>query len=352
MGRPVSVTAVLFLVSVVAAQEGPPPMLVVTAAVTEDVISEQVSLLGTVRPVMESLVACEVEGRVVERLVENGDAVASGTTLVRLDATRLEKQLEYAESEQAEVQALLDLAMIQEKRATGLHRDGVLSVDDLDEALSRRQSLAGRARATATRIASINDDIARTSVRAPFGGVVTELRTEVGEWIRQGDAVVRLYRLDPIVIQADVPERLFPHLSKGVKVPVTIEALPDLVLVGEIFALVPMADREARTFPVLIRAANPDGRVAAGMLARVELTLGAERRALLVPRDAIVRQAQSEVVFIVEDDTAQVVTVKSGRTAGDRVEVVGDLRPGQAVVVRGNERLAPGQKVRIDRSGG
>ena len=88
------------------------------------------------------------------------------------------------------------------------------------------------------------------------------------------------------------------------------------------------------------------------LLAQVELTLGVEERALLVPKDAIVRQAQSEVVYIVVDDVAQAVPVESGRATGDRVEVVGDLKPGQTVVVRGNERLAPGQKVRVDGTGG
>ncbi len=352
MGRPASIAAVLVLVSTVAAQEGLPPMLVVTATVTEDAIIEQVSLLGTVRPVMDSLVACEVDGRVVERSVENGDAVVRGTTLVRLDSTRLQKQLDHAEAEKAEVEALLDLAKNQEKRAHELHRDDVLSVGDLDQAISRRQSLEGRTRAIETRIAAIRDDVARTTVRAPFDGIITEVRTEVGEWIKQGDAVVRLSKLDRVEIQIDVPERYFPHLKRGEAVPATIEALPGLVLAGRIFALVPLADRDARTFPVLIRADNPDGRVAAGMLAQVELTLGVGERALLVPKDAIVRQAQSEVVYIIEDDVAQAVRVKSGRAAGDRVEVVGDLTPGQTVVVRGNERLAPGQKVRIDRTGG
>jgi RND family efflux transporter MFP subunit len=350
MRRPAIAAAIVFLMPWVAAQE-PPPMLVATATVTEGQVREQVGLLGTVRPVMDSLVACEVDGRVDERRVENGDFVARGATLVRLDATRLEKQLDHAESEKAEVDALLELAQIQEKRAQELYRDDVLSVGDLDEALSRRQSLEGRTRAIETRIAAIRDDIARTIVRAPFGGIVTEVRTEVGEWIRQGDAVVRLSKLERVEIQVDVPERYFPRLEKGAAVPVTIEALPGLVLAGTIFALVPRADREARTFPVLIRADNPDGRVAAGMLAQVELTLGAGQLALLVPKDAIVRQGQSEVVYIVVDDVARIVPVKSGRASGDRVEVTGELTPGQSVVVRGNERLAPGQHVRVDGTG-
>lgn len=328
-------------------------MLVVTAVVTEDAVSERVSFLGTVRPVMDSWVACEVAGRVLERRVENGDAVVRGTTLVRLDPTRFQKQLDHAQAEKAEVQALLDLAKTQEKRAHELYRDDILSVGDLDQARSRRLSLEGRAGAIETRIASIGDDLARTTVRAPFDGIITGVQTEVGGWVRQGDAVVRLSKLDPLEIQLDVSEKHFPRLSRGAEVQATVEALPGLVLAGKIFALVPLADPHARTFPVMIRADNPGGRVAAGMLARVELTLDGGSRALLVPKDAIVRRAQNETVFVVDEgDVVRSVEVKSGRPSGDRVEVIGDLQPGQSVVVRGNERLQSGQQVQIDRTGG
>ena len=93
-------------------------------------------------------------------------------------------------------------------------------------------------------------------------------------------------------------------------------------------------------------------RVAAGMLVRVTLTLSGGDEALLIPKDAVVRQAQHAMVFVVDNDTVRAVTVRTGRAMGSRVEVQGELGEGDSVVVRGNERLTPGQRVTVASAGG
>ena len=332
----------------VSAQEGPPPAIIETSTVTSERITESVELAGTVRAILDSLVASEVDGRVADRRVDNGDRVSKGQALIRLDSARVDKSLAFARAEKDEVAALLELAERQERRARELYEDEVVSIHDLDEAVSNRQSLEGRLRGIEVRIASIEDDIARTQIRAPFSGVVTEIHTEVGEWISQGDPVVRLSNLNKLEIQLAVPERYFPLLTRGDAATATIEAIPGVTLDGKIFALVPRADSDARTFPVIVRAPNPGGVVGAGMLARVSLSLASGPDVLLVPKDAIVRQAQRQMVFIVEGDAVRAVSVRTGRATGSRVEVMGELAAGDEVVIRGNERLAPGQKVRTE----
>jgi RND family efflux transporter MFP subunit len=218
--------------------------------------------------------------------------------------------------------------------------------------VARRQSLDGRESATEARIASIEDDIARTQIRAPFAGIVTRIHTEVGEWIPTGGAVVSLADLSTVEIRLEVPEQYYVRLTPGSAAPARVDALPGLTLDGKIVAVVPSADPGARTFPVVVRAANPDGRVGAGMLARVALGLAGHDEALLVPKDAVVRQAQHEIVFVVEDATVRAVTVRTGRSTGNRVEVEGELAEGDLVVVRGNERLTPGQRVAVGTTGG
>jgi RND family efflux transporter MFP subunit len=328
-----------------AAQEGPPPALVVTAPVVSESITETVELSGTVRPIRDSVVASEVSGRVASRAVENGDRVSKGQVLIRLDATRLLKDLDRVRAELDDAEAQLELALIQERRALDLYEQEILSQGEKDEAVARRQSLEGRASATEARIASIEDDIARTEIRAPFAGVVTAVHTEVGEWIETGGPVIRLADLSTVEIRLEVPENYYVRLTVGTAAPTVVDALPGLPLDGTIFALVPNADRDARTFPVVVRAANPDGRVGAGMLVRVTLTLAGGEDALLIPKDAVLRQAQHEIVFVVENDTVRAVTVRTGRAMGNRVEVEGELAEGDSVVVRGNERLSPGQRV-------
>lgn len=342
-----SVAACLLWIPAVA-QEGPPPALVVGAAVTVESFSEEVEFLGTVHPVIDSLVAAEIEGSVAARLVENGDRVRKGQSMVRLDPARLEKDLLAARAERLETLARLDLARRQEVRARDLHEKEVLAPNLLDERIAERKAYESSLARFEARVASIEDDIARTEIRAPFSGIVTELHTELGEWISRGDPVVRLADLDTVEILLDVPERHYPLLTLGDAAPATLDALPGLSLEGKIFALVPLADEEAHSFPVRIRAPNPAGRVGAGMLARVRLALHTRADVLLVPKDAIVRQAQQAIVYLVEDDVVRAVPVRTGRSNGSRVEVTGDLKADDTVVVRGNERLYPGQKVRVE----
>jgi RND family efflux transporter MFP subunit len=335
------------------AQEKPPLAKVVTRPVVARSLTEEVTLPGTVLPWLESLVASETEGRVLSRDVEEADHVRKGQPLIHLDPTRLEKDLAMARAELAEVEANLRLAGRQEERARELHESAVVPLGTLDEAVATREALEGRLGRIEARVAAIEDDLARTVIRAPIAGAITELHTEVGEWIEQGDPVARVTNLDTLEIRLEVPERYFPSLRKDDPATAVIDALPGLELEGRIFALVPRADREARSFPVLVRAPNPGARAAAGMLARVRLVLGAGEPVLLVPKDAIVRQVERAVLFVLDGDAVRAVTVRTGGAAGTLVEVTGDLKEGDRVVVRGNERLQPGQRVAVvDDDGG
>ncbi len=327
--------------------QGPPPALVETAAVISAPITEEISLVGSVRPIRDSLIASEVAGRVLQRPVENGDTVKKGAPLVVLDRSRLERDLAQAEAELKEVEARLDLARRQEARAQELHASDVLAPRFLDDAMTERKAQEGRKAQVEARIAAIKDDLERSIIRAPFAGVVTEIRTEVGQWLEMGDPVARLADFDTIEITMDLPERHYPHISRGDAAPATLDALPGLRLDGKVFALVPRAGSAARTYPVIVRAPNPGRQVGAGMLARVKLILSTSAETLQVPKDAIVREQSGDVVYRVDGDTAQLVQVRTGRSNGNRIEVQGDLKAGDQVVVRGNERLAPGQKLRF-----
>ncbi|MFQ5671160.1 MAG: efflux RND transporter periplasmic adaptor subunit [Acidobacteriota bacterium] len=345
-----SLLAVLATAGATMAADASPPAVVVTAPVVSGPVTETITLVGTTHPVVDSLIASEIQGRVLERRVENGDTVEKNAPLLLLDSSRLQRSLAQAEAEQTEIKARLAQARRQERRARDLYDKKVLPLYARDEAEAERQAQEGREAQVAARIASIKDDLARSTIRAPFHGVVTELHTEVGQWIQRSDPVVRLADFDTIEITLDVPERYFPHVVKGERVPIRFDALPAVRLDGTVFSLVPRARSAARTFPVQVRTRNTGHRIGSGMLARVVLTLSRGEDVLQVPLDAIVRQQQGDVVYLVHGDTVRLVPVRTGRANGNQVEVAGQLEAGDVVVVRGNERLTPGQKVRISGS--
>ncbi len=186
-------------------------------------------------------------------------------------------------------------------------------------------------------------------IRAPYDGRVIEEETEVGEWVQEGDPVMTLADLERITIRVPVPERHIAELNRKTSAIVRFDALPDHEFPGTVSAVIPRADTAARTFPVEVEVANAEGRILAGMLAQVTFRVGEPRSALLVPKDAFVSQpGGGGYVVKVEQGTAAIVPVQLLASHGERHAVTSlgpPLAAGDTIVVRGNERLRPGQRV-------
>jgi RND family efflux transporter MFP subunit len=169
----------------------------------------------------------------------------------------------------------------------------------------------------------------------------------IGQWLGEGNPVVTLAVLDPIRVMVPVPEGNVTSVKMGDSAEVSFDALPGKVFRGFIKAIIPRGDEAARTFPVRVEIENPDTEIKAGMLGRVTLPTGVTHRALLVPKDALVLSGSGKMVYVVDRGKARPVPVELGPAHGFLVEILGDLKPGEQVVVRGNERLRPGQPLKI-----
>lgn len=339
--RPVAALMAFALASLGIAQ-GPPKSAVRFTEVIRHDVRRAVEVPGTVVSPTVSLVASEVAGVVDGVLAREGDRVSRGQGVVRIRSRNLELALLAAEAEHKEATARKQLALRNLTRARDLFESTVISQADLDDAFSEFTAWEGRIERLDAEIARVKLDIARCTIRAPFGGTVVEERTEAGQWIGVGDAVAEILAVEDLEVVVPVPEQYFAKLDTGVRATVTFDAVPGLSIEGTLDAVIPRADPRARTFPVKIRLPNSDRRAAPGMIARVSLRAGTARSAMLVPKDALV----GDVVYVIgEDDTVSSITVTSGAGIGDWIEVAGDLRPGQRVVTRGNERLFPGQAV-------
>lgn len=306
-----------------------------------------VRLSGTVETRRSSLVASEVAGLVTDLLAREGDLLQKGRAVVRLRRQDLELRLAAQQASLKEAQARLELATRNLQRARDLYADEVISRQDLDNAVSEETAWAGRVESLKAEIARVVDNLARSEIAAPFTGVVVREHTQVGEWIGVGDPVVELMDMEELEVVVEVPERNFRSLERGTAARVTFEALPGVVIHGEVNAVIPQADRETRTFPVKVRFPNRRHNVGVGMLAQVELPVGSASEVLIVPKDAVLRRggARAVVYRIAGGGTVEEVEVQPGIAGGAWIAVQGELAPGDRVVTRGNERLRPGQQV-------
>jgi len=231
--------------------------------------------------------------------------------------TTQEIQLTAQKASLREAEARLKLAETRLKRARELFQQGIIAQQEADDAQSEFNAWQGRAERLKAEIASIKLDVERSTIRAPFAGVIVAERCAVGEWIGQGDPVAELISLYDLEIQVYVPERYFSTIQPGYETAVQFESLPGYELSAKVSAVVPRANPQARTFPVKVRINNKEGKVGAGMLAQVSFSAGESYRATVVPKDAVITRGERRFVYVVaEDSTVSQVPVETGVGAG------------------------------------
>ena len=385
------------LLGVAAAQDAPPALVVVADAVEREVTASR-SFVGSVEPVRRSVLESEVEGLVIEYLAEEGHRVEAGAPLAKLRtrlaeialaAARAELKLRQEElreqkngsrpeelaQERAKVAAAEAASSMRQwrlDRAKQLFATNVVSEDELKEAQmtaslavellaemkeglrlaeagpreERVAQAAARVEAQEAEVARLEDVLDRHVIRAPFSGYVVMEHTEVGEWLPKGAAVAEIVALDEVDVVVPVVEDYILGVKVGSAASVTVGAVPGHVFEGTVVAVVPGADERARTFPVKVRVKNPEGPfLKAGMFATVHLPVGGTEKAVLVPKDALVLGGPSPMVYVVLDGKAVPMQVETGIAVDGLIQVKGGVIGGQKVVVRGNERLRPGQAV-------
>jgi RND family efflux transporter MFP subunit len=327
--------------------QGPPPVPVRVAEVKIETVSDQVTLVGTAEAIAESIVASEVSGVVEQFPVREGDFVKKGGLLARLKSISLHLRLKGAEAGREEIRANLQYAEKELERAKKLKDTNSIAEKNYDEALTKQLALYQGFLKNEAEIERLKYEIEQKRVVAPFSGFVSKEHTQVGQWINSGGAVATLLDLGQIRITVDVPERYAIMILPESSVKVVIKSMSENFLSGKIYAVLPQGNSDSRTFPVRINLPNPDFKIKSGMEATVTFNLSSTKSAMVVPKDAVVTAGNNRLVFMIAEEKALPVNVKILGYYDGNVAVEGNLQPGSRVVVRGNERLMPGQAVQV-----
>ena len=333
------------------------PAGVQTDVVKMSEMTETVTVFGQIVAVRESDVATRVAGVVIEVPVQIGGSVAEGDVLARMDTARLEIELASAEASLAIATAGLEVAQAQADRAQNafqraeeLLANASIATAQFDERVSDRASaLGGLAEARARIVAAENAiDLARynltnATVRAPFDGVVLSVATEVGQFASSGSQVATLLDTGSMEVEANVPSRFIQALEPGRAVLGKNDAGSALTMT--LRAVLPTEFSETRTRPVRFTLTTIEQSFAIGQPVTLDVPIGQAREVLVVPKDALVHARGGWTAFVNEEGKAAPRTVTIGAALGDTFEVLTGLAPGDEVVVRGNERLRPGQDI-------
>ena len=353
---PAVIALVLFgLAGIASAQQGP-AQVKVDAVIAEPFVQSS-PVLGRLVSKEEGVVAARVAGPVAEIAVAVGDRVNEGDALARLDLTRLmleramaDADLDAAQSELATATAQLELLAQERRRLEKLKGSAAFSaarLDDKQQEIIVAQSRIASARARLVRAEMAASyrraDIEDAVLRAPYPGVVVRKLASAGAYVRVGDPVVELVNNQDVEIEADVPTELMAGLD--FETPVTFD-LAGTVIDARVRAVIPVESAMTRTQAVRFALATDAPAGAIGGSVTVNIPTGSERIVVSVHKDAVlVRQGGRSVFKIDKENKAVPQPIQIGAAVGGRFEVTEGLEPGDLVVVRGNERLRPGQEV-------
>ncbi len=343
--RRVSLIALICLSSSAAAQDETmafPPAKVEIAVAELRNMAPRVEVSGSVVSLNDSRIAAEVEG-VISWLANVGDAVDAGAIIARIDPRLTQIQLKRAQANVSRLEADLRYREQQLKRAEELAIKNNASANLVDESRANRDQalhLLMDARAQQDRA---RGDLDRTTIRAAFAGHVTDRYASVGEYVGIGDDVLRLVDTHRIEITLPAPIALTAFVKPGLEVPVKNDGIERRHTVR---AVVPVGDIVSRM--VEIRLSANDGDWLVGTPVQVRLPSAASADVVSIPRDALVERGGQAFIYKVTDaGTAEQINVSVQLTVGLWVGIADGIEPGDRVIVRGAERLAPGQAVEI-----
>ena len=331
----------LCLPSAASAQMGGPALVRVATASMKN-IAPVTLVPGTVVSRNDARLSAEVEGRLT-MVADVGTAVAGGEPVATIEDTTLLLWGAELEAEAVRAEARLGFLESEEKRFAKLTESNLAAVTQLEQTRSDRDVARGDLAVARARLKQVEDQLARTTIRAPYSGVVVERLMTPGERVVKGSNVVRLVDQTNLEVVARAPLEYMPFVQRGQLLNLRGGDQPAL---GTVRTVVAVGNENTHQFEFRL---DLDGQpFPVGQTLRVAVPTSGTRQALTVPRDALVLRPEGQSVFVVDaNNEARQVNVTIGVGQGEDIEVVGEIAPGDRVVIRGNERLQAGQAVNI-----
>ncbi|MEM8811314.1 MAG: efflux RND transporter periplasmic adaptor subunit [Pseudomonadota bacterium] len=338
------------------------PALVDVAKAEPMEFAETAPILGRLVAPTQAEIATRIAGIVEAVHVVVGDRVKAGDLIANLDRERLDIQREAAEATLRQTgaainvaRANLEIARQAFERIESLQQSAAFSRARYEDLAKEAEAATGdlleaEARAAKARadLAEARYNIRNTEIRAAVDGVVLSRDVHPGEYMQVGATIAMILNDADLEIEADIPTEYIGAVTPGMNVRVTLDDGSDHS--ARVRALVPNESLATRTRPVRL---TPDfaelGKpLAAGQTTTLHIPIGAGRQVLTIPKDALVQASGGWIVYQAVDGKAAPRPVSIGGAIGNRFEVRSGLEAGAIVVIRGNERLRPGQEIQFD----
>ena len=279
----------------------------------------------------EAAVLARVGGEVVEILVEEGDQVSRGQILARLDGDRLRLRM-------LQAKANLEKVSKEHERFIRLHDKGLVSASAFESLRFDMDAL--KAVYELQRL-----DYEYTIIRAPISGVVSARDVKIGQHVDVNYATFRITDTTSLVAYLRIPQTELAKFTAGHQAKVRVDAMPEVSFDAQLVRISPTIDVRNGTFRATAQIDNEDGLLAPGMFGRFEIAYEEHLDALLIPAEALIKEDNQTVVYVIEDGAAVHRVIQTGIQSENNIEVLSGLTEHEQIVVTGQGSLRDGSRV-------
>jgi multidrug efflux pump subunit AcrA (membrane-fusion protein) len=326
------------------------------------------TLPGTVSALIESSVYAQVSGYVKDWKFDIGSKVKANDLLAEIDTPVTDQQLRQAQESVKQAQANLDLAKVTAARYNDLLGRNAVSQQDADNQNAQEKVQEANVSAAQAFESGIEKTEAFKQVRAPFDGVITARRVDVGDYVsatgqaattaagptgaaQTGTPNGELFRVAQtriLRIYVNVPEQYAGETRPGVKASIVLASAPDQTVTGTLVRTADAIDPGSLTLLCEVDVANPSGELLPGGYAQVHFDIVTPNPPLVIPGNSLIfRQAGPQVGIVDEDGIVHLKKIVIGRDLGAQLEITSGIEPDDQLIVNPSDSLTDGQKVNV-----
>ena len=322
---------------------------VATRVVEKITKDNNLDLTGNVDSIKRAVISAKAAGRVGQILVDNGDQVVNGQSLVLVESQDYRNSLDANLAAVNKAEAALQLIQLNYNRTKTLCDQGAAPQKDLD---SMEASLRGaEADVASARAASalVEESLNNTNIISTINGLVANRNVNIGQIVAAGTPVMTVEDISAVYVLVNIDQNDLNNIKVGAAADVWIDAASQTnqKLSGVIENINPVANKAARVFEIKIRVENPDKVLKPGVFAHVSIKTGQSEEIMAVPQNALTSNKGLYFVFIADGDRVERQQVVIGSMIGQMVEIKSGLSPGQIVVISNVNKLKDQDRIQI-----
>lgn len=304
-------------------------------------------LTGSLEGQTSASISAKMAGRIEEVLVEDGQKVASGQALIRLESTELANSQRMSADSVRKAQANFDNAKADYERYLTLYEKNAVSKQQLDSVETKLRIAEADLSSAAASLGNAQQQLGNSVLIAPVSGVVANKAATVGQVVSPGAVLMTVENIDSLYAVINIEQKDLALIQLGQKADVYVDTYSDKTFSGTVETVNPVAGSASRMFRTKIKLDNAGSLLKPGMFVKVQLVTGGETKVLMVPQSAVFQKQGLYYVYAIENNKAVRRQVEVGEVDGASIEIKSGLQDKQPVAVNNVTKLKDGDTVEV-----